>query len=177
MERQERFEREKKLRLEAAIQAIGIPRFERIDLLEIALTHPSYVYEKLETSTTQKNEQEREYRRLAHLGDAILNAIVTDYLYKNLPDLNQGQLTTTRQNIVNKPNLFKLANKFQLKQFCFLGMGEQGNSQTKQERLFSEMLEALLGAIYLEFDRDFSKTRTWLVDRYIANAVDDFFDK
>jgi dsRNA-specific ribonuclease len=177
MARRVQFDREKKYLLESAKEAIGIPNFGQLEFLEIALTHPSYVYERLDIAKSQKDLQEKEYRRLAHLGDAILNAAVTDYLYQKFSQLDQGELTKAKHNLINKTSLAELADKLQLKKFCLLGLSQQENFQARQERLFSEMFESLLGAIYLEFDRDFSRTRTWIVNNYIANAVDGYFDE
>lgn len=79
------------INIEAVQQAICIPNFKRIDLLEIALTHPSQIYEN-SNNRQQQDKQERNYRRLAILGDAILGTTVIDYLYQEYPDFNQEKL-------------------------------------------------------------------------------------
>ena len=73
--------------IETLKKVIGIPNFKKTDLLDIALTHPSYIYENNTLNRQQQDLQEQEYRRLAILGDSILNAIVIDYLYHNLTEL------------------------------------------------------------------------------------------
>jgi dsRNA-specific ribonuclease len=176
MNQNQRFRKKSVHQFEAVKKTLAIPDFKQAELFEIALTHPSYIYERIDITQTQKKQQEKEYRRLAHLGDAILGAIVTDYLYECFSDLTQGELTELKKSLVDKTRLFEFAQELQLKQFCLLGGSQQREAKTGQEKLFSEMFEALFGAIYLEFERNFSKARFWLVDRFIANAVNDLFD-
>jgi len=157
--------------VEAVKKAIGIPEFKQTELLEIALTHPSYIYENLNLNQYQKNIQEREYRGLAILGDAILGAVVIDYLHQQYSNLNQGEITKLKSALVSQKRLAEFSRELNLRQLCKLGRGVEWKDYT-DERLFTEMFEALLGAIYLEFERDFSPFRKWLVKRFIKNAVD-----
>lgn len=157
--------------IEAVKKALGIPEFKQTELLDIALTHPSHIYENLNLNQNQKDIQEREYRGLAILGDAILAAVVIDYLHQRYPDLNQGTLTNLKSHLVSQKRLAEFSRELNLRQLCRLGRGVERKDYT-QERLFTEMFEALLGAIYLEFERDFSPFRKWLVKRFIKDAVD-----
>ncbi len=159
------------MNIEAVKKAISIPDFKQTQLLEIALTHPSRIYENSNLTTQQKDAQEREYRRLAILGDAILGAVVIDYLHQQYPDLNEGKLTELKNNLVSQQKLSEFARELKLKQLCLLGRGVEQKDYS-EERLFTEMFEALLGAIYLEFKRDFSRLRIWLVERFIEKTVD-----
>ena len=159
------------MNIEAVKKAISIPDFKQTQLLEIALTHPSRIYENINLSTQKKDAQEREYRRLAILGDAILGAVVIDYLHQQYPDLNEGKLTELKNNLVSQQKLSEFARELKLKQLCLLGRGVEQKDYS-EERLFTEMFEALLGAIYLEFKRDFSRLRIWLVERFIEKTVD-----
>jgi dsRNA-specific ribonuclease len=159
------------LDIEAVKKAIGIPDFKQTQLLEIALTHPSRIYENINLTQHQKDVQEREYRRLATLGDAILGAVVIDYLHQQYPDLNKGKLTELKSDLVSKQKLSEFARELNLRELCLLGRGVERKDYS-EERLFPEMFEALLGAIYLEFKRDFSRLRTWLVERFIEKTVD-----
>ncbi|MBW4543944.1 MAG: hypothetical protein KME25_05815 [Symplocastrum torsivum CPER-KK1] len=158
------------MNIEAVKKAIGIPDFKQTQLLEIALTHPSRIYENSNLTTQQKDAQEREYRRLAILGDAILGAVVIDYLHQQYADLNEGKLTELKNNLVSQQKLSEFARELKLKQLCLLGRGVEQKDYS-EERLFTEMFEALLGAIYLEFKRDFSRLRIWLVERFIQKTV------
>ena len=97
------------MNIEAVKKAISIPDFKQTQLLEIALTHPSRIYENSNLTTQQKDAQEREYRRLAILGDAILGAVVIDYLHQQYPDLNEGKLTELKNNLVSQQKLSEFA--------------------------------------------------------------------
>lgn len=163
------------MNIETVKQAIGIPNFKKIELLEIALTHPSYIYENNSQERQNKDLQERKYRRLALLGDSIFNAVVIDYLVNDdsFPSLNQGDITGLKSNIVSRKKHSEFARKLNLRGLCRLGEGERWRDGSGQVELFGEMFEALVGAIYLEFKRDFSGVRDWLVEHFIAGAVDD----
>lgn len=159
--------------IEAVKNAIGIADFNRTDLLEIALTHPSHIYEDQNLNRQQQVQQEREYRRLAILGDGIFNALVIDYLYHRFPNLNQGALTNNWKNsLLSRKKLSEFARKLNLRQLCLFGGSEIRKDESEQVELFGEMFEALLGAIYLEFERGFSRTRDW-VEPFIKKAVDE----
>lgn len=160
--------------IEAVKNAIGIADFNRTDLLKIALTHPSHIYENDDLNRQQQVQQEREYRRLAILGDGIFNAVVIDYLYHRFPNLNQGALTNNWKNrLLSRKKLSEFALKLNLRQRCLLGGSEIRKDESKQVELFGEMFEALFGAIYLGFERDFSRTRDLIVERFIKKAVDE----
>jgi dsRNA-specific ribonuclease len=161
------------INIEAIEKVIGIPNFKRIDLLQVALTHPSYIYENRLLNRQQQERQEREYRRLAILGDALLGAVVTEYLYDCFPDLNQGKLTNRKSDLVSRKQAYEFSRSLNLRNYCLLGGSERWKEESWQQDLFAEMFEALLGAIYLEFKHDFFRFRRWLVNNFIAEAVDD----
>ncbi|TBR56628.1 hypothetical protein B4U84_28720 [Westiellopsis prolifica IICB1] len=161
--------------IQAFIKVINIPKFNEIKALEIALLHPSYVYESNADRQT-KDLQEKAYRRLAHLGNAMIGAIVTDYLYERFPEYTIGELTEDKQLLVDKIQLSEFASKLNLQQFCLLGKSLKGKPLNEQERLFAEMFEAVFGAIYLGLKRDFYKASSWLVENFIADAVDKLLD-
>ena len=160
--------------METVKQAMGIPNFKKTELLEIALTHPSYIYENNNLNRQQQDLQERNYRRLALLGDSIFNAVVIDYLVNDdsFPSLSQGAITELKSNIVSRKKHSEFARKLNLSGLCRLGQGERWRDGSGQVELFGEMFEALVGAIYLEFERDFSGVRDWLIEHFIADAVD-----
>lgn len=157
--------------IKAVKKAIGITDFNQTRLLEIALTHPSRIYENIDMTQEQKALKEREYRRLAILGDAMLGAVVIDYLHQQYPALNQGTLSELKSEIVSQETLAEFARELKLRQLCLLGQGVERKDYS-EERLFTEMFEALLGAIYLECERDFSQFRKWLVKCFIEKTVD-----
>ena len=159
--------------IETVKKAIHIPDFRKTELLEIALTHSSYIEENKNLKQLQKDQQKREWRRLALLGDSILGTVVIDYLYDRLPAENQGTLTNWKSELVRRTKAYEFARKLKLRQLCWLGKGEKTKDESEQIQLFGERFEALLGAIYLEFERDFSRARNWLVNHFIEDAVDD----
>jgi dsRNA-specific ribonuclease len=160
------------INIEAVKKAINIPEFKHTELLEIALTHPSYLPEDRNLDSQKQVKQERDYRRLAILGDAILNAVVIDYLHKNDSTRNQGEITELKSNLVSREKASKFARKLKLRNICRLGGSEKSKDISKQVNLFGEMFEALVGAIYLNFERNFSYVRNWLVNHFIKQSVD-----
>lgn len=156
--------------IEAIKKQLDIPQFNQTDLLKTALTHPSYIYENYNLNRQQKDNAEREYRRLAILGDAIFGAAVVDYLHRYFPKLNQGTISQWKSYLVSRKQAYKFAKSLKLRQFCLLGGSEKWKNEIEQQDLLGEMFEALLGAIYIEFERDFYKFSHWLVKHFLANA-------
>jgi dsRNA-specific ribonuclease len=162
--------------IEAVKKAISIPEFTRTDLLEIALTHPSKIYQNDNLNQQQQDQQKREYRRLAILGDAIFGTAVVDYLHQHFPNFNQGAITKWKSDLVSRKRAYEFAQSLKLRQLCLLGGSEKGKDETQQD-ILGEMFEALLGAIYLNFERDFCAARDWLVNKFITNAVNEQITK
>ncbi len=114
--------------------------FRDPDLLNQALTHSSYANEH----KTKSNE------RLEFLGDSVLSIIVTDMLYRKLPNINEGGLTKTRASIVCETSLAAMSEKVKLGELLFLGRGEDVSGGRKRTSILSDAFEAVLGAIYLD---------------------------
>lgn len=125
----------------AVKKRINIIDFKQVELLKIALTHPSYIYEKTKLNRQQQEQQERDYRRLAHLGDAIVGAIITDYLFHYRSDLNKDELTKFKQQLVNRKQLAELAQKLNLRQFCLLGEVRREKSRMSIENISVKCLK------------------------------------
>ncbi|BAZ18628.1 ribonuclease III (plasmid) [Calothrix sp. NIES-4071] len=157
--------------IQAFLKILDISGLDK-ELIEISLMHPSYLYES-NIDREKKDLQEKEYRRLAHLGDAIIGAIITDYLYEQYPKLAKGELTQVKQLLVDKVQLSEFAEQLSLDKFCLLGKSLQGKSISEQENLFAEMFEAAFGAIYLGLKRDFSSSKSWLIERFIMEVADE----
>ncbi|MBD2692166.1 ribonuclease III domain-containing protein [Anabaena catenula] len=160
------------INIDSVKQVIGIPDFQKTELLESALTHPSRIYET-NKNQQQKDQQEREYRRLAILGDSLLGAIVVDYLHGSFSELNQGYITDIKCQIVSREKCYKFARKLKLSDLCLLGRSAQQKDECQQKDLFGEMFEALLGAIYIEYGRNFKLLSNWLIERFIKQTVDE----
>ena len=123
-------------------------------LLQQAFVHRSYLNENPDFSLPS-NE------RLEFLGDAILSFIVAEKLYKEFPELNEGELTKIRATLVCRDTLAEVASSLNLGDWLLLGQGEKASGgKTKQNNLANTM-EALIGAIYL--DQGIKKTREFVL--------------
>lgn len=120
---------------------IGI-EFKNTDILLQALTHRSYLNEN--TSWPLEHNE-----RLEFLGDAVLELVVTDYLYKNYPN-PEGELTNWRAAIVNAVILSKISAKFDLNDYILLSRGEAKDTGRARQFILANAIEALIGAIYLD---------------------------
>jgi len=120
-------------------------------LYKTALTHRS-----VKESSDQNNE------RLEYLGDAILSAIIADFLFKKYPYKEEGFLTEMRSKMVNRNQLNDIAIKMGLKKISNFN---KFDSSLKMSQIFGNTLEAIVGAIYL--DKGFDKTRQWVIERII----------
>jgi ribonuclease-3 len=112
------------------------------ELYRLALTHRSYAYEQPEP--VPHNE------RLEFLGDAILGAVVTDLIYRDHPELSEGEMARLRASVVNTHALAELATEIGLGDHLLLGRGEESSGGRLKPSLLADTLEALIGAVYLE---------------------------
>lgn len=112
-------------------------------LYQTAFTHRSYLNEH-----RHLNRDHNE--RLEFLGDAILELVVTEYLYKHYPHKAEGELTNWRSALVRGEHLAKISKLLDLGQFLFLSKGEENSGGRKKDYLLANAFEALIGAIYLE---------------------------
>ncbi|MDR3295909.1 MAG: ribonuclease III [Clostridiales Family XIII bacterium] len=121
--------------------------FKDASLLYLALNHTSYVNERgmLKFSSNE---------RLEFLGDAVLEGLISDVLYRRLPDREEGVLTRLRSHIVCENSLFRCANKLSLGEFLNLGRGEEATGGRRKPSVVADAMEALIGAIYLDGGRD-----------------------
>lgn len=126
--------------------------FHDQSLLQTALTHSSFIYEK-----AGKGQICNE--RLEFLGDSVLACITADFLYRTYPELNEGELSDVRAMLVKGDTLAKFAGEMELEAFLRMGKGER-NAGIGQ-RILASAFEALLGAIYL--DQGMEKARAYLL--------------
>lgn len=118
-------------------------KFTNGKLIKQAFTHSSYVNE-------HHNKHIADNERLEFLGDAVLELIISDYLYHKYDDLPEGELTKYRASIVCEESLYYFADKLHLHQFVLLGKGEERTGGRKRQALLADVFEAFLGAIYLD---------------------------
>jgi len=119
-------------------------KFKNKDLLRNAFTHKTYAFEAKEP--LEYNE------RLEFLGDSILGFIVAEQLYKSNKYFSEGELTRRRSILVNNSFLADKAAKLRLGEFLMLGRGESMMQGDKNPTNLANMLEALIGAVYLDSD-------------------------
>ncbi|ADG89479.1 ribonuclease 3 [Thermobispora bispora] len=111
------------------------------DILEQALTHRSYAYENGGLPTNE---------RLEFLGDSVLGLVVTDTLYRNHPDMPEGQLAKLRAAVVNMRALADVARSLDLGKYLRLGRGEEGTGGRDKSSILADTLEALIGTVYVD---------------------------
>lgn len=118
--------------------------FKNVEFLKQALVHRSYLNEH-PTFSLGHNE------RLEFLGDAVLELVVTEYLYRNYPEASEGELTNWRASLVNTKLLAEVAREIKLNDFLYLSRGEAKDSDSKARQIIlANALEAVIGALYLD---------------------------
>ena len=117
--------------------------FRQKGLLRQALTHSSFANEK-HMKKLSDNE------RLEFLGDAVLEVVSSEFLYRNYPKLPEGDLTKLRASIVCEPTLALCTREMDLGRYLFLGKGENQTGGRTRKSILSDALEAVIGAIYLD---------------------------
>ncbi|MEK7547064.1 MAG: ribonuclease III [Patescibacteria group bacterium] len=117
--------------------------FKNRDLLTEALTHRSYLNENPKWHLPN-NE------RLEYLGDAVLELIVSESLFKEYPEAPEGKMTVLRAALVNYQMLAKIGGELRLEDFILMSKGEKGGSAKAKEVIIANAMEALVGAMYLE---------------------------
>ncbi len=118
-------------------------RFNDKTLLKQAFVHRSYINEN-KSKVANHNE------RLEFLGDAVLEMIVTDDLYKKFPNKNEGDLTAFRSALVNADTLSDLASELNMDKLLLLSKGEAKDRGKARRYILANTIEALIGAIYLD---------------------------
>lgn len=138
-------------------------------LLRQALTHSSFANEK-----HLKKHSDNE--RLEFLGDAVLEIISSEFLYKEYPDKPEGELTKLRASIVCEPTLALCTKDIALGEYLLLGKGEDQTGGRGRKSILSDALEAVIGAIYL--DGGFANAKEF-IHRFILKDLENkklFFD-
>jgi ribonuclease III len=128
--------------------------FRRESLLEQAFVHSSYCNENPDFSATS-NE------RMEFLGDAVLNFIVTEKLYAEFPNLQEGELSEIRASLVCRDALAELASSLRLGECLLLGRGEELSGGREKASNLANAMEALLGALFL--DQGMAKARRFIL--------------
>lgn len=143
--------------------------FQNISLLKQALTHSSFTNE-------QKINRQKHYERLEFLGDAVLELVSSEFLYHNNPQMPEGEMTKLRASMVCEPSLAFCARDLELGQFILLGKGEESTGGRKRDSITSDVMEAVIGAIFLDGGIEPAKE---FINRFILSDLEDkqlFYD-
>ena len=114
--------------------------FKNIDLLKTAITHTSYAHE----NKVESNE------KLEFLGDAILEFVVSNYLYTNYKKLREGEMTKVRASVVCEKSLHQIALKYKINDVIYLGKSEKQSNGNQKPAILADSVEALIAAIYID---------------------------
>lgn len=137
--------------------------FKSKALLKQAFTHRSYLNEN-KASGMEHNE------RLEFLGDAVLELIVTDYLFNKYPEKPEGELTAFRSALVNANTLADVALKLGMNDYLLLSHGESKDTGRARTYILANTFEALLGAIYIDQGYDATKN---FVSKNVFHIIDE----
>lgn len=118
-------------------------KFDKINILNEALTHSSY-------SNESRNRHIRNNERLEFLGDSVLSLVVSQYIYLKYNNLPEGELTKVRANVVCEPSLAHQAKKLNIGAYLLLGRGEEVTGGRDRISILADAFEAVIGAIYLD---------------------------
>lgn len=135
--------------MNALEQRIGY-KFRNPLLLAEALTHPSLGHE------TQRVHFDNQ--RLEFLGDAVLQLVITEQLYRMFPDFSEGQLTKLRCRLVSREGLKFHARNLDLGDYIMMGKGEEASGGRARSSTLADTFEALIGAMYLDSNLDTVRT-------------------
>jgi len=123
--------------------------FRDRNLLRQAMTHPSL--------SAERKDAGNDNQRLEFLGDAVLQLVLTEILFRRLPKDPEGRLTQLRASVVAKPALAACARRLELGPVLRLGKGEDANSGRERESNLADAFEALIGALHLDGGMDVSR--------------------
>lgn len=150
------------IQFEKLLSDLGI-QFQNRKLLKQAFTHASYRNEH-RTEIGQDNE------RLEFLGDAVLELLVSEYLFLKFPKMPEGELTRLRATIVCEPSLVRFATKLNFDKYIRLGRGEEISGGRKRPALLADVFEAFVGAYYL--DQGIAAVKDFL-HRFVVSELQD----
>jgi ribonuclease-3 len=143
-------------------------KFKNKDLLIEAFCHRSYLNEHPDFYLPH-NE------RLEFLGDAVLELIVTEYLYKTYPEKNEGELTNWRAALVSAKTLGKVAMELGLNDFLLLSKGEEKETGKARQYILANTFEALIGAVYL--DQGYLVAKNFVEKNLIESKLPEIIEK
>lgn len=159
-------------------------RFENGKLLEQALTHSSYGQDavvskkakkagKTAAPRTKRSEKPGDYERLEFLGDAVLEATVSEYLYHRYPTMPEGELTKHRARMVCETALAAVATEYGFGEFLRMSRGEEKTGGRKRASILCDVTEAIIGAVTLDSSRSEAEK---LIERLVIKREEELLE-
>ena len=142
-------------------QVIGY-EFKNKDLLIQAFTHSSFVNE-------QKINKRTDYERLEFLGDAVLEMVSSAFLFTRYPEKREGEMSKIRASLVCEPALAFDSEQINLKDYIQLGKGEEATGGRHKESIISDVMEAVIGALFLDGGIEEAKK---FIDNYVLTNAE-----
>ncbi|MCI8348204.1 MAG: ribonuclease III [Firmicutes bacterium] len=137
-------------------------KFKNKMYLERALTHSSY--------NKEKNTKHQDNERLEFLGDSFLDAIISEELFQEIPQGSEGKLTKTRALVVCEKSLARVANKYGLGRYMYMGHGEETTGGRCKSSIIADAVEAVIGALYLDGGYEITK-------RFVLKSFEDILQE
>ena len=154
--------------IENLAKKLGI-KFNNNGLLKQALTHRSYLNEN-------RGKKMEHNERLEFLGDAVLELVVTEYLYQNYSN-QEGELTNWRAALVNGEMLSKISKDLGVEEFLLMSKGEAKDTGRARQYLLANAFEAIVGAIYLDQEKQgFAQARKF-IEKNLLGKLKDILEK
>ncbi|MDH5543434.1 MAG: ribonuclease III [Nitrospinota bacterium] len=136
-------------------------RFKNINLLNTALTHPSYLHEK-------QIKDRSHYERMEFLGDSVLSLVVCSHIYTVFPHYSEGSLSDIKSHVVSEKALAIVATRMELGKYILFGTGEAGTGGRRKASILANVFESVVGAIYL--DGGFEQASRYIL-RFAADDI------
>ncbi len=133
-------------------------------LFQTAITHKSF--------TNENGGVDNE--RLEFLGDAVLEFLTTDFLFRTFPNMPEGEMTALRSALVRKESLAEVAQKMELGQYIRLSKGEKSAGGEKKSYILANTLEAILGALFLDGGIPSAQI---VVETYLLSRIEEIYEK
>ncbi|MBX7171602.1 MAG: ribonuclease III [Pyrinomonadaceae bacterium] len=134
-------------------------QFKDSDLLERALTHRSWAYEKIPVGT-EEEIRALQNESLEFVGDAVLGMAVVEYLFNKYPNASEGELTLMKHRLVSTETLAKNSQKLNLGDFLKVGRGEEKTGGRRKQALLADTMEAIIAAVF--FDTGYISARNFV---------------
>ena len=146
-------------------------RFGRPDLLTLALTHRSFVYDAGVTLSAGANpaDPSQDNEQLEFVGDAVLGLLAAEALYRRFPNQREGELTRLRASVISRKHLGEVGTRLGLGRWLRLGHTAERNAGRDNPALLANVVEALIAALYL--DGGLEAARTFVEREVLDNAL------